>query len=93
MNAAADDWRRMAQEEFLPPGTTLVRTAYGPPRPGWEHDHCVFCFTKLVPLDAALEHRDALTEGYTTTRGTAYYWLCSTCVADFADEYGWNLQE
>ncbi|TVT56121.1 hypothetical protein FNH05_08640 [Amycolatopsis rhizosphaerae] len=95
MNAAADDWRRMAQERFLPPGTALTRRPYEPSRPHWEHDHCVFCFIKFEKSTRPSQGRATLTEGYTTTNahanGADYYWVCPTCVVDFAAELGWVI--
>lgn len=97
MNAAADDWRRMGQEQCLPSGTILARTRYRACRPGWDHDHCVFCCVKFVAAEVASLYRDVLTEGYTTTdahpSGAGYYWVCPTCVGDFADEFRWQVRE
>lgn len=91
MNAAADDWRRKGQEHVLPPGTELIRRAYGASRPDCDHDHCTMCSAKFG--DAPIP--DALTEGYTTTadypRGEGYEWVCPGCFEDFADEFIWKV--
>lgn len=99
MTIPEDDWRRMGQESALPPGTHLVRRTYDAPRPGWDHDHCSFCFAKFVSRDAAnvLAELDVRTEGYTTTdaheRGANFEWVCLECFDDFAEEFGWVVEE
>ena len=90
MAVAADDWRRMGQEEFLVPGTEFVRRPYEPYRPDWDHDHCAMCGAKL----SAVSLPDSLDEGYATTssypRGAGYEWVCPSCFDDFAEELGWR---
>lgn len=100
---APDDWRRMGQENELPPGTTLVFKSYRARSETWEHEHCRFCFTKFMDpgfSDAHRrfieEHEDVLTEGFTTTdehkKGADWHWVCPTCAEDFAGEFGLRLQ-
>ena len=93
--AADDDWRRMGQEKFLPPGTTFVRRPYRAYSDSWDHDHCEFCGTKLVESGSPTARlADVLTQGFTTTaehpRGADYHWVCEPCFRDFAEEFGWR---
>jgi len=79
-----DDWRRQGQEEYLR-GVRLLHMAYVPYRPGWEHDHCEFCYARLSQSEGDLQ------VGYTTT--DHYRWICEDCFADFCDEFEWKVQE
>lgn len=86
----------------MPPGTRFVRKRYRPYSNAWDHDHCECCGAKLVDPDSSEANRklaavapDVITEGYATTaeheKGADYYWICPTCFADFAGEYGWDV--
>ncbi len=68
----------------------------------WEHEHCLFCFTKFMDPEFSEAHRrfieehpDVLTEGYTTTAahesGADWSWVCPPCFEDFADEFAFRL--
>ena len=81
---APDDWRRRGQERYLR-GAKLVVRAYRPYSPGWEHDHCVFCWTKFSCRG------DDLKQGYSTEDGC--HWICAQCFGDFREEFGWQLDE
>jgi hypothetical protein len=102
MSAAADDWRRVGQEKYLPPGTAFVRKRYRAFSATWEHDHCQFCWATLMDPDFSPAHRrqveehaEVLTEGYATTeehaRGADCHWVCPACFDDFALELGWRV--
>jgi hypothetical protein len=78
------DWRLRDQEEYLL-HITLARKCYVPPRPDWDHDHCVFCFAKFM----ATPGPDILTEGYCTA--AAADWICPQCFADFQERFGWTV--
>ncbi len=86
----------------LPPGTVLVRRAFGAPGDR-EHDHCEFCWATFMDSThseahrrPATDHPETLTEGWTTTddhpHGAGYHWVCPRCVEDFAEEYGWSVR-
>lgn len=74
-----DDWRRQGQERYLQ-GMSFRWTAYRPPRPSWDHDHCEFCGAKFMQLPA----EGILTEGFASEDGDR--WICAPCFHDFADE-------
>ena len=80
----ASDWRLMGQERFLF-GATLYPRRYTPPRPGWDHDHCDFCWQKFSPEDAP----DVIRDGYVTADGK--HWICPTCVHDFRDRFQFQV--
>lgn len=80
-----DDWRLQGQESYLQ-SVVLERTTYSPPRPGWDHDHCEFCFAKFMDSDAA----DVLRVGYKTVADA--HWICDACFADFKTRFKWTVQ-
>lgn len=85
----------------MPPGTALVFKRYRVRSETWEHEHCLFCWTKFMDPEFSEAHRrliekhDVLTEGYTTTdehpQG-AGHWVCPQCVGDFAKEFGLRVE-
>ena len=83
-----DDWRLMGQERYLQ-GATLIWSEYRAPRPGWDHDHCAFCWVKFMEASAVTPD-DALQEGYCTDDG--YYWVCKACADDFKAQFGFQLR-
>lgn len=101
MAAEDSDWRLTDQDSYLH-GATLTHKRYRARSETWEHEHCVFCWTKFMDPDFSAEHRryiaehpDVLTEGYTTTaeheRGADYHWICKPCFDDFAERFAWQL--
>jgi hypothetical protein len=83
MASPGDDWRLTNQEQYLR-GVTLYRRRYTSHRPGWDHDHCSFCWAKFSE-----SLPDAFREGWTTSDG--YYWICDQCFQDFRDRFEWTL--
>lgn len=73
-----DDWRRTGQERYLT-GATLFWRAWHETRPGWDHDHCDFCWAKFMDCD---DVPAALRSGYTTD--DEHTWVCAGCALDFA---------
>lgn len=80
---APDDWRRQAQDEYLM-GVRLRLMKWRMSRPGWDHDHCAFCFAKLS------NHAGDLPKGYTTD--DEYHWICPKCFEDFREEFRWTVE-
>jgi len=91
-----DDWGQFGQEETFPPGTTLELRRYRTHRPGWDHDHCIFCWAKLMDPDLSEASRRAvendpkiLTSGY--SKGpSGGEWVCPSCFEEFAARFGWT---
>jgi len=77
------DWLLSGQERYLQ-GARFRWQTYQPPRPGWDHDHCEFCYAKFMDIDAP----DVLREGYVSDKG---YWVCSDCFPTFRDRFAWEL--
>jgi hypothetical protein len=71
-------------------GVRLERRPYTAPRPGWDHEHCTFCWAKFMPAGAQPGDPEILTEGYVSE---ADRWICEGCFADFRDEFGWTVRE
>jgi hypothetical protein len=80
------DWRLADQDKYLS-GVTLARRQWRESRPGWDHDHCEFCFAKFG--DERLP--DVLREGWTTP--DEYRWICDICFGDFKAQFDWRIQE
>lgn len=79
-----DDWRRNGQEEYLR-GAHLQYKVFELGFPGYDHDHCSFCFQKITCLDIP----DGQKSGYATSDNQ--HWVCSHCFADFKEEFEWHL--
>ena len=80
------NWRLTGHDRYLS-GLTLARRAWRQSRPGWDHDHCEFCFAKFGD-----EHlQDVLREGWTTPDESR--WICDTCFSDFKEWFGWHTDE
>jgi hypothetical protein len=87
------DWRleRLEGQEFLF-GIRFRRIVYRQYRPGWDHDHCVGCWTQFAEHED--EHEPILREGYTTCsdfeNGAEYWWACAECFGLFKGAMGWS---
>jgi hypothetical protein len=67
-------------------------------RADWEHDHCAFCWRKLVEEGTPSDDPETQTQGYAALgRGPQgeddYHWVCDKCFADFRDRFGWTVVE
>ena len=78
------DWRRQGQKQYLA-GIKLIEQKYRLYRPGWDHDHCEFCWAKF-----SLEPGD-LDGGYSTE--DCYSWICPDCYEAFRDEFKWVVND
>jgi len=56
-----------AKEDYLA-ARTLRWSAWWPPRPGWDHDHCAFCWAKFAEAQHA-HARHAPLRAYLLNRG------------------------
>ena len=88
------DWRLENLED--PPrlrDVSFVRKPYREYRPGWDHDHCAGCWTKLAEPEL-IQGDDIVHEGYATTSayemGAEYVWVCVTCFQLFREDMGWR---
>jgi len=78
-----DDWRLQGQEWLR---EELLRfKSYLPPKPGFEHDHCEFCW---LPFRSE-PHAGVANEGYVTGDKR---WICETCYEDFKLLFDWVLE-
>ena len=87
------DWRakHLETQPYLR-GVRFQRKQYRPPRPDWDHDHCVACWAKFAEIpegDEPVQH-----DGYTTCadyqHGAEYDWVCPQCFADFKELMHWK---
>ena len=88
MPATDDDWRLQGQQRYLM-GALLHWERWSRPRPGWDHDHCEFCWAKFLEEDLP-EFPDILHAGYTTE--DLYRWICEQCFEDFKDRFQWRVE-
>ena len=96
MSPAPDFSGQFDQEKVFPPGTTLELRPYRTPRPEWDHDHCIFCWAKLIDpslSDASrrmVESDSAiLTAGYTSGPDGGE-WVCPRCFDEFSERFEWR---
>jgi hypothetical protein len=101
------DWRLHGQEEYLQ-GATLLRKPYRAGNEAWDQGHCEFCSTTFTEPALSPDDPEVLTEGYSvqgrgpeaSSKGKArsvdstdYWWVCPTCVNDFAHRFEWVVLE
>lgn len=72
-----NDWRITNQHKYLY-GKSLVLKAFRCSG-RWDHEHCVFCYDKILPGNVA----------YCTVDNK--YWICKQCFDDFKKEFGLNI--
>ena len=78
-----DDWRLQGQEWLR---EELLRfESYHPPRKGFEHDHCEFCWT---PFRTVMQEGTRC-EGFRTED---HRWICESCYEDFKLIFDWRLE-
>jgi hypothetical protein len=74
-----DDWRLRKQMEYLYE-TELKKMNYERYSVTWDHDHCEFCWKKLMyPSDI----------GYCTL--DRHRWICEECFEDFKGMFKWKV--
>ena len=79
-----DDWRLQGQDWLR---EELLRfRAYVPPKAGFEHDHCEFCW---IPFKSQPAPEGAAHEGFVTEDKR---WVCETCYEDFKLMFDWRLE-
>ena len=80
-----DDWRLTGHQANYLHGELLRFSAYRPPRPGWTHDRCEFCWTRFHP-----QRREGfVSEGFYTEDSR---WICEPCYEDFKIIFDWRLE-
>ena len=91
-----DHWGRTGQEHTFPPGTTLELKPYRTHKASWDHDHCIFCWAKLMDPELSAESRRAvegnpeiLIAGY-TVGPPGGEWVCPSCFDEFAERFDWR---
>jgi hypothetical protein len=79
---ADEDWRITNQEKTLA-GRTFRWAAWTPYRPGWDHDHCEFCWEEFGAADS--DHVK-FSAGWVTADDNRS-WVCPACMTDFRDRF------
>jgi hypothetical protein len=84
------DWRLTNQEKYLR-GVALRLARFTVPagRPDWDHEHCEFCWAKIVEEQRKREGNDLLIEAYATE--DRHHWVCPQCFEDFREMFQWRV--
>lgn len=77
----ANDWRLTNQKDYLF-GLTLTFKKFDSTRT--DHEHCEFCWQKIMDDD----NPDVEKEAYTTVDEN--HWVCKNCFDDFKEMFKWN---
>ena len=82
-----DDWRLfdIAGLHQCFDGIHIKWKAYELGFPGYDHDHCEFCWQKI----AAFDYPESQREGYATNDNLR--WICKNCFDDFSTIFTWNV--
>lgn len=86
---ATDDWRITNQDRYLT-GVSLQKRPFCI-RSGhdkWDHEHCDFCWAKIVPVERVAEDPDFISEAYVTQDQA--HWVCPKCYEDFKKAFRWD---
>lgn len=83
------DWRITNQGQYLT-GVALHKRPFciRNGRDKWDHEHCEFCWAKIVPVERVSEHPDFICEAYATIEGNR--WVCPKCYEDFKEQFQWK---
>ncbi len=84
------DWRLTNQEKYLK-GVALRMSRFKvrAGRPDWDHEHCEFCWAKIVEEKRKQAGDDLLIEAYATEDGAR--WVCPQCFSDFRGMFQWTV--
>ena len=78
-----EDWRLViGPDEYLNKAKFIFKE-YKKITMDSDHEHCVYCFSKISEYDGDL-HR-----GYCTIDGIS--WICPNCFNDFKDKFQWEV--
>jgi hypothetical protein len=73
-----NDWRIRNQQDYLF-GKKLTLKKFSSTKT--DHEHCEFCWQKIMDDDSS----DVIREAYTTDDN--YYWICPECFKDFKEMF------
>jgi hypothetical protein len=84
------DWRLTNQAKYLT-GVTLRLSRFhvSADRPEWDHEHCEFCWAKIVEGNRKTTGEELLVEAYTTEDRIC--WVCPKCFEDFREMFQWKI--
>ena len=84
------DWRLTNQEQYLKDvSLRMSRFKVRAGQPDWDHEHCEFCWAKIVEEKWKKEGDDLLVEAYATENG--HRWVCPKCFGDFRELFQWKV--
>lgn len=93
MEESDSDWRLAGQENWLQGiRLKLVEFRKREGREDWDHEHCEFCWQKIVErADVVKYDAEVICEAYCDEVGCR--WICPTCFRDFQERFDWQLTE
>ena len=66
----------------------------------WDHEHCYFCWAKLLEGDSAYrtvrmlgEQPQSGDESAVFTQPVQEVWVCQNCFEDFRERFGWKVDQ
>jgi len=82
------DWRLTNQAKYLT-GVTLRLSRFNVAvdKPEWDHEHCEFCWAKIVEENRKKPDDDLLVEAYATEDRLR----CPKCFEDFREMFQWKI--
>jgi len=90
---ANNDWRLSGQESYIQDkAVRLQKFCVRANHEQWDHEHCIFCWQKIVedpskyPIPA-----EVITEAYTTE--DEKHWICPQCFSDFQERFQLKLMK
>jgi len=84
------DWRLTNQEQYLKDvSLRMSRFTVRAGQPEWDHEHCEFCWAKIVEEKRKTDGDDLLIEAYATEDGRR--WVCPQCFSDFREMFQWTV--
>ena len=92
MNSTNSDWRLTGQDQYLK-GTSLWLRAFKikAGKDDWDHEHCEFCWQKIVTREKIKEYEaEVISDAYTNENEMR--WICPKCFEDFKEQFEWKLQ-
>jgi hypothetical protein len=91
MTTPEADWRLTGQEHYLQgKSVRLQRFKIRKETPEWDHEHCDFCWQKIVDDPSKYPRPEELiVDAYVTEDGR--HWICPQCFSDFHERFQLTL--
>ncbi len=89
MSTRSTDWRLRGQERYLK-GQSVRLQKFQIRNADWEHEHCIFCWRKIVDDPAKYSRQaEVIVEAYATK--DEKHWICPQCLSHFHQRFQLKL--